>query len=100
MAELDGVRITTVFTADAELDARAGCLALLGGDDVKYNAIAAGVMKRHQISTDDLYELTKSFGGKFSAGSGDVHYTREGYDRIAKQVAEEIRAVLPKRSLP
>jgi hypothetical protein len=70
----------------------------LVGDDIKYNAVAAQVMKRHGIPTDDLYTLTKNFGGKFSAGKGNVHYTREGYARIAKQVAAAIRAELPRRT--
>lgn len=66
------------------------------GDDIKYNAVAAQVMKRHGIPTDDLYTLTKGFGGKFSAGKGNVHYTTEGYARIAKSVADAIRAELPR----
>lgn len=65
------------------------------GDDVKYNAVAARVMKAHGIPTDDLHALTKSFGGEIFAGKGNVHFKPEGYERIAKQVANEIRAALP-----
>ena len=65
------------------------------GDDEKYNAIAARVMQEHHIAIDDLYALTKSFDGKFSAGKGDVHYTAEGSARIAKQVAAAVMATLP-----
>jgi hypothetical protein len=68
------------------------------GDDAHYNAIAARVMKKHGIATDDLYTLTKSFSGNLSNGKGDVHYQPEGYARIAKQVAENIHANLPKKS--
>jgi hypothetical protein len=32
MAELDGIGVAAVFAADAELDAGAGLVALLGGD--------------------------------------------------------------------
>ncbi len=56
------------------------------GDEKKYNAIAARVMERHGIPTDDLYALTLGFAGKFSGGPGNVHFSREGYERIAKQV--------------
>jgi len=68
------------------------------GDDVKYNAVAARVMQRHHIRVDDLYALTKNFGGKYSARFGDVHYTATGYAKIGDQVAEQIRAALPAES--
>jgi predicted nucleic acid-binding protein len=45
------------------------------GDDAKYNAIAARVMKQHGIATDDLFTLSKQFCGKFSVKPGDVHFT-------------------------
>lgn len=64
------------------------------GDDVKYNAIAARVMQRHDIPTDDLHALTKSFRGQFSVAPGDVHYTAAGYGKIAQQVAGHISAAL------
>lgn len=64
------------------------------GDEVKYNAIAERVMQRHGIPTDDLYALSKSFAGKYSAKEGDVHYTQEGYARLAAQVVARIEAAL------
>ena len=70
------------------------------GDDVKYNAIAAQVMKKHGIETDDLYTLTKGFNGKFSLKAGDVHFTPEGSEKIAAQVAATIEKVLPKSGKP
>ena len=70
------------------------------GDDVKYNAIAARVMKKHGIVTDDLYALTKEFNGKFSLKSGDVHFTPEGSEKLAAQVAVTIEKVLQKSDKP
>lgn len=67
------------------------------GDDEKYNAIAARVMLKHGIPTDDLFALTRSFAGKFSLQPGDVHFTAEGYDRIATQVASVIEQALTRR---
>jgi hypothetical protein len=64
------------------------------GDDVKYNAIADRVMKRHGIPTNDLHALTKSFEGKLFAGPGNVHFTAEGSQRLARQVAEKISNLL------
>lgn len=67
------------------------------GDDEKYNAIAARVMKKHVIATDDLLTLTKGFSGKFSLKAGDVHYTPEGYEKLAVQVAATVENILPKK---
>ena len=67
------------------------------GDDVSYNAIAARVMAKHHIPTDDLFALTQGFAGNFSLQPGDVHFTPEGYDRIATQVAATVEAALPRR---
>lgn len=64
------------------------------GDDEKYNAIAARVMTKHKIATDDLFALTKGFAGKYSAKPGDVHYTPEGYALIGERVAVEIENIL------
>ena len=62
-----------------------------------YNAAAARVMKKQGVATDDLFTLTKDFGGRFSKEPNDVHYTDEGYGRIAAQVVAAIEAALPSR---
>ena len=48
------------------------------------------VMKKHKVVTNDLYAKTKSFSPVLFVRPGDVHYTEEGYKRIARQVAEQI----------
>lgn len=68
------------------------------GDDAKYNAVAARVMTKHQIVTDDLYTLSKDFAGKFSTKAGDVHYTPEGYGKLAEQVSASIETLLPEKA--
>jgi len=70
------------------------------GDDEKYNAIAARVMQKHSIPTDDLFTLTKGFAGKYSTKAGDVHYTATGYEKLADQVAATIEKSLTKRTEP
>ena len=67
------------------------------GDDEKYNAIAARVMARHGVATDDLFALTRSFAGRFSSAAGDVHFTPEGYARIGAHVASAIEQALARR---
>ena len=70
------------------------------GDDAKYNAIAARVMRKHGVATDDLFTLTNGFSGKFSTKAGDVHFTAEGYQKLAVQVAATIEKMLPRRTEP
>ncbi len=69
------------------------------GDDRKYNQVAATIMKKYGIKIDDLHILTEEFSPDLFVKSGDVHYTKEGYRKIAAQVADNIRAALKSRSL-
>lgn len=64
------------------------------GDDAKYNAIAAEVMKKHNIPINDLHATTKAFAPTMFVKPGDVHYTDEGSKALAKQVAEHISRAL------
>lgn len=64
------------------------------GDDVKYNAVAAKLMKKYGVVTNDLHALSMSFSGKHSR-PGDVHFSKEGSALLAKQVANTITAELP-----
>ena len=63
------------------------------GDDVKYNAVAEKIMKKHGIAINDLHALTVSFGGEYSL-PGDVHYNKAGSTQLAEQVAESIKQEL------
>jgi len=70
------------------------------GDDEKYNAIAARVMKKHCIATDDLFTLTKGFAGKYSTKAGDVHFTTAGYEKLDGQIAATIEELLTNKTEP
>jgi len=61
---------------------------------VEYNAIAARVMARHGIPVNDLHTLSASFPAEKFVGPGDVHFTGEGAELLATQVAEAIRTAL------
>jgi len=63
------------------------------GDDVKYNAVAEKIMKKHGIAINDLHALTVSFGGEYSQ-PGNVHYNKAGSTQLAEQVAESIKQEL------
>ena len=64
------------------------------GDEVKYNKVAAEVMRRNHIRTDDLYSLTRQFPPSNFRAPGDVHYTNAGFERVAEQVASAISSAL------
>jgi len=64
-------------------------------DTIRYNKVAKKIMDRYQIAINDLYALSKSFNGAHSKRANDVHFTKEGSDLLAKQVAEVIAENLP-----
>ena len=66
------------------------------GDDVKYNAAAERVMKKHGIRIDDLHALTKTFNPELFSKPGDVHYTPASYGKIGSHAAAAIEAALKK----
>ena len=61
------------------------------GDEVRYNNLAREVMEERGIPTNDLHELTRAFGPEMFICPGDVHYTEQGYFRIAEAVSDCIR---------
>ena len=65
-------------------------------DDVPvYNAVAAKIMEENKIPTDDLYSFALPQLSKIQRPE-NVHYTDEGYEILAKKVAESIEAALTK----
>jgi lysophospholipase L1-like esterase len=68
------------------------------GDEIKYNAAAAKVMKKHHIPINDIHRLTSQFESSLFRGPGDVHYKDAGSQKIAKQVVEQINKALVKKS--
>jgi len=52
------------------------------------------VMKKHKIQVNDLYRSIKPKQNEYAIGGNDVHFTSEGYQYLAEQVAEEIRKKL------
>lgn len=69
------------------------------GDAAKYNAIAEKVMKRNGIAIQDLFSFSKENMDSLMRPA-NVHFTQEGYDALADQVAYRIREYLKARSKP
>lgn len=64
------------------------------GDDDKYNDIAAEIMKRHGIPTNDLHAVSKGFEGQHSSAPGDVHFKKKGSALLAASVVKAIESAL------
>jgi hypothetical protein len=64
-------------------------------DALLYNAIADRIMKDNRIAIDDLYRLAMPQLAKIQKPA-NVHFTTEGYETLARQVAASIESALPK----
>lgn len=64
-------------------------------DVLLYNAIAAGIMKDNRIVTDDLYNFAMPRLSNIQR-TENVHFTTEGSDALARQVAASIESGLSK----
>lgn len=62
-------------------------------DVVAYNAVAKKIMEENKIPIDDLYEFVKPQLAKLQLAN-DVHFSKEGSQELAKQVAQSIQKVL------
>jgi len=67
----------------------------IGGDEAKYNAIAAKIMSEESVATDDLCAFAKPQMEKIGLPA-NVHYSPEGYQVLATQVAAAIEKALKK----
>ena len=57
---------------------------------MKYNLVAEKIMKKHGIEINDLRELSGTLPASYFRGPGDVHFTAEGSEKLANQVAASI----------
>ena len=54
------------------------------------NLIARKIMEENRIPVIDLYGLMEPQLEKYSGSKGDVHYNKEGYERLAEKISNEI----------
>ena len=66
------------------------------GDSARYNQIAARVMKKHGVTTNDLYAYAREHQKEIQRRA-DVHFRKKGSARLARQVADSILTALKKR---
>jgi len=60
------------------------------GDEIKYNHIAAEIMAANDIPTNDLHAHALLKLPEIQKAKGDVHFTIEGYEYLATEVARSI----------
>lgn len=73
-----------------------GAKGRIVGDSQKYNAIAAEIMQRHGIATNDLYAATMEKQDEIQLPA-NVHFKPAGSEYLAEQVVKKIRAALAAR---
>jgi acyl-CoA thioesterase-1 len=61
------------------------------GDEVKYNEAALKVMKEYGVAVDDLHAVVTSGPADMQLPK-NVHFTKEGYERLARSVVASIQA--------
>lgn len=64
------------------------------GDDLRYNEVASKIMNRYDIAITDLNLVSRSFPQSLFTQPGNVHFTKEGYRRLATRALEGIESVL------
>jgi len=72
-----------------------GAKGRVPGDEVKYNAVAKKVMERHGVALNDLYAFAKPRLKDIQLPA-NVHFTPEGSQALAEQVAKSILKALGK----
>src|SRR5262249_13935638 len=63
--------------------------------DIVYNEAALKVMKKHNVAVNDLNVFVRERRGKGQLAA-NVHFTPEGYNALAAQVAAEVKKSLGK----
>ncbi len=70
-----------------------GAAGRVVGDADKYNAIAAQIMHENDIQIHDLYAYVMPIQDEIMLPA-NVHFTKEGYDKLAQEVAKVITAAM------
>lgn len=64
------------------------------GDEIRYNKIAAEIMKANGVATNDLHSHALKKLPQIASQPGDVHFSQAGYKHLAKKVVASIKAAV------
>ncbi len=67
------------------------------GDSKKYNEVAAKIMEKHSIPTHDMYSFSMEHMSDIML-KANVHFTKEGSQKLAETVVERITVGLKSRA--
>lgn len=71
----------------------AGAIGRIKGSEIEYNQTAKKVMQKNNVAINDLYKFTLPILDKIQRPN-DVHFTKNGYKLLGRQVAKSIRKAL------
>lgn len=86
----DLIWCTTTPVPEGEPDRRPG-------DEITYNRIAAEIMAKHGIATNDLHAHALGKLPGIAMKKGDIHYTPGGYAYLAGKIADSVSEQLRKQ---
>ena len=95
---LTGTGATLIWATTTPVpDADVAILHRKSSDAIAYNGVARKIMDRNGIAIDDLYAFALPRLAKIQKPA-DVHFTDEGSEELARQVAASILAALKTRA--
>jgi hypothetical protein len=56
-------------------------------DAQKYNKVAKRIMKKYNVTVNDIYKKSKAIHKKFGKGTDDVHYIEKGYEKLGVEIS-------------
>jgi lysophospholipase L1-like esterase len=60
-------------------------------DAIRYNDVAKKIMKKHSVMVNDIYDQSIPIHQQFGKGSGDVHYSTQGYEKLSELITEFLK---------
>lgn len=57
-------------------------------DAIRYNDAAKKIMNKHSVLVNDIYEQSTQIHEIFGKGLNDVHYSKEGYEKLSEPVSK------------
>lgn len=60
-------------------------------DAIRYNEVAKSIMETHGVVIHDIYKKSRRIHRKCGKGNDDVHYTKQGYEKLGMAITKFLR---------
>lgn len=60
-------------------------------DAITYNEVARKIMEANGVAINDIYKKSISIHNKYGKGNDDVHYSKQGYAKLGKQITRFLK---------